>query len=171
MIKNLTLIILLLTPTIGIIAQKSDTSVFANTFGIVYSDTTKDTPLVLKDPIISLKTHNINIGNTPQSDTPLKYDLYYSNTGTEPLLITKVRTSCSCTVAYYPKTPLPPGGSDKIVLELETKFTGTFRKVVAIYSNAANDYDSSINCSREIAKVSWRVIKKQAEKTTKKETH
>jgi len=171
MIKNLTLIFILLTSTVGLIAQESDTSVFANTFGIVYSDTIKDTPLVLKDPIISLKTHNINIGNTSQSDTPLLYDLYYTNTGNEPLLITKVRTSCSCTVAYFPKTTLPPGDSDKIVLKLETKFTGTFKKVVAIYSNAANDYDSSINCSREIVKVSWKVIKKQDEKTTKKENH
>lgn len=158
MAKHLAFIILILTSTNSIIAQQSDTSVITNTYEMVHSDTTKGTPLILRGPVISLKTHNINIGNTPQSYTPLKYDLYYTNTGNEPLLITKVRTSCSCTVASYPKTPLQPGDSDKIVLELDAKHKGTFNKVVAIYSNSANNYDSSISCAREIVKINWKVM-------------
>jgi len=167
MLKYLALTLLLLFAANSATAQGFNTSFIAQTLDTLHPDKTIKSPLVLTGPIILLKTHNINIGNTPQSYTPLKYDLYYTNTGSEPLIITKVRTSCSCTVASYPKMPLQPGDSDKIVLELDANHVGSFNKVVAVYSNAANNYDSSISCAREVVKINWKVIEIKDKKAIK----
>ncbi|MCF6169927.1 MAG: DUF1573 domain-containing protein [Bacteroidales bacterium] len=83
----------------------------------------------------------------------LNYDFTFSNTGNEPLFISNVRTSCHCTVASYPKTPVLPGSSENISLELDTKMLGQFTKVVAVYSNA-------VNLPRAILNIKWTVVPK-----------
>jgi len=109
-----------------------------------------------KSPIIALITKSF-IADTVRINTPLTFEVFYKNIGKEPLIISKVRTSCSCTVASYSKVPLQPGNTDKIVLKLDTDKPGTFIKAVAIYSNASNQYDKSINSSRVTFKIKWTV--------------
>lgn len=62
----------------------------------------------------------------------------YTNTGTEPLLLTSVSTSCGCTVPYWSKKPLLPGKSAKIKVVYNTSQLGNFRKVISVKSNATN---------------------------------
>lgn len=38
----------------------------------------------------------------------------FKNTGDKPLIIESVKPSCGCTVADYPKQPIPPGGEGEI---------------------------------------------------------
>lgn len=38
----------------------------------------------------------------------------FTNTGTEPLVISKAKGSCGCTVPEYPKEPIPPGEDGEI---------------------------------------------------------
>ena len=83
----------------------------------------------------------------------LTFDFEFSNTGNEPLFISNVRTSCHCTVASYPTTPVLPGRSENISLELDTKTLGQFTKVVAVYSNA-------VNLPRAILNIKWTVVQK-----------
>ncbi len=47
-------------------------------------------------------------------DTENKHNFKFTNTGTEPLIITSATGSCGCTVPEYPKEPIPPGGSSEI---------------------------------------------------------
>lgn len=119
-----------------------------------------------KSPIIALITKSF-IADTVSINTPLTFNVFYKNIGKEPLIISKVRTSCSCTVASYSKTPLQPGNTDKIVLKLDTGKPGTFIKAVAIYSNASNQYDKSINSSRVTFKIKWTVKDTDKTKPTK----
>jgi len=107
-----------------------------------------------KSAIISLASKSFNAG-TASINTPLTFDVIYTNTGTDPLIISKVRTSCSCTVASFSKTPLLPGNSDKVILKLDTDKPGLFIKTVAIYSNASNHFDESIQSSRVVFKIKW----------------
>src|SRR5689334_12144293 len=39
------------------------------------------------------------------------FDFKFTNTGSEPLVISDVRTSCDCTLADWPKDPIQPGKS------------------------------------------------------------
>jgi len=112
--------------------------------------------------LISLVTKSFS-ADTVSINTSLTFDVFYTNTGKEPLIISNVRTSCSCTVASFSKTPLLPGKTDKIVLKLDTSKAGLFIKSVAIYSNAFNHYDESIQSSRVVFKIKWVVTENQKE--------
>ena len=131
------------------------------------SSTNQDIGKVSKEPFIVLTTTSFN-ADTVLINTPLTFDVYYKNTGEEPLIISKVRTSCSCTVASFSKIPLLQGEADKVVLKLDTEKPGTFIKSVAIYSNASNAYDESIGSSRITFKIKWVVVNKGATSETEK---
>jgi len=88
----------------------------------------------------------------------LTYRFQFSNEGTEPLLISNIRSSCQCTVASYPKTPISAGKSEYVTLNLDTKKLGVFNKRVGVYSNAINDIDESINKSRILLNIRWEVV-------------
>ncbi len=108
---------------------------------------------------ISFPNTSYDAGNV-LSKSVLTYDFVFTNDGNEPLLISKVRSSCSCTVASYPKTPILPGETGKVKLDLDTQGHGTFNKIVAVYSNAVNNYDDSMGTSRVVLRIKWTVIKK-----------
>ena len=123
----------------------------------VVSKTNSNNASVRKGAVIYVKEQSINAGSVKQN-TELTRDFYFFNKGEEPLLLSKVRTNCNCTVASYPKTPVMPGDSAKVILNLSTEQIGEFHKLAALYSNAINDYDSTINSSRILVKVRWKVI-------------
>lgn len=62
----------------------------------------------------------------------------FKNTGKEPLILSKPRSSCGCTVPTWPKKPILPGKSDKIKVTYNTRRVGIINKTVTIYSNASN---------------------------------
>lgn len=45
----------------------------------------------------------------------------FTNTGRVPLVITDARSTCGCTVADYPETPIAPGQGGEITVEFDTK--------------------------------------------------
>ena len=44
----------------------------------------------------------------------LQINFKFKNTGDHPLVIKSVQPSCGCTVADFPKQPIPPGGEGEI---------------------------------------------------------
>ena len=68
--------------------------------------------------------------------TVVKHDFPFTNTGSVPLLITKARSTCGCTVPSYPEAPLAPGESGVISVAFDTKNKyGRQRKPVTIIAN------------------------------------
>ena len=63
----------------------------------------------------------------------------FTNTGTESLIISDVKRSCGCTAPTWPREPIAPGETSKIVLKYDTKRAGGFLKSVTITSNAINE--------------------------------
>ena len=61
------------------------------------------------------------------------------NIGTEPLIISRCKGSCGCTVPTCDKTPVLPGETTVIKVKYDTKRTGTINKSVTITSNAVNE--------------------------------
>ncbi len=45
----------------------------------------------------------------------------FTNTGSEPLIISNAKGSCGCTVPSWPKEPIPPGASGSIDVEFNSK--------------------------------------------------
>ena len=60
----------------------------------------------------------------------------FTNTGTEPLLVLKPKSSCGCTVPSWPDKPILPGDSNVIKVTYRTSRCGSFNKTVTVTSNA-----------------------------------
>jgi hypothetical protein len=109
-------------------------------------------------PKINFELNFKDLGEVLQG-SDLSYKFEFSNPGTEELIITNVRTSCHCTVASYPKTPIGKGESESVLVDLDTKTVGEFTKTVAVYSNALNHYADDVGQSRVLLKIKWAVAK------------
>ncbi len=90
------------------------------------------------------------------------YSFEFVNTGNEPLILSKPRSSCGCTVPSWPKEPILPGESNEIKVTYNTRKAGPFNKTVTIYSNAANK-------KNVVLRIKGKVIKEPAEKLPEKE--
>ncbi len=62
----------------------------------------------------------------------------FTNTGKEPLILSRPRSSCGCTVPTWPKKPILPGKEEVISVTYATGRVGAFNKTVTIMSNAKN---------------------------------
>lgn len=63
----------------------------------------------------------------------------FTNDGKEPLILSRPKSSCGCTVPTWPKQPILPGKSDAIKVTYSTNRVGPFNKTVTVYSNASNN--------------------------------
>ena len=60
----------------------------------------------------------------------------FTNTGAVPLIITRAKSSCGCTVPEYPKQPIAPGESGEILVTFNTtNKTGEQIKPVNLTAN------------------------------------
>jgi hypothetical protein len=86
----------------------------------------------------------------------------FTNTGKEPLILSRPKSSCGCTVPTWPKQPILPGKSDQIKVTYSTKRIGPINKTVTIYSNASN--------SPVVLRIKGKVLKQPDEVMPEKET-
>jgi len=77
-------------------------------------------------------------GNIPQGANGT-YSFVFTNTGTEPLLISNAKGSCGCTVPTWPQEPIATGASAKLDVTYDTQRIGAISKTVTINSNAVNE--------------------------------
>lgn len=88
------------------------------------------------------------------------YHFEFTNTGNEPLILSKPRSSCGCTVPSWPKEPILPGESSEIKVTYNTHKAGSFNKSVTVYSNAKT----------VILRIKGKVVPKPAEALPEKPT-
>lgn len=88
-----------------------------------------------KVAVIKFKTEVVDYGTIIQNSNGTRI-FTFTNTGDAPLLITKVKTTCGCTVPSYPKTPIFPGETGELNIKYDTKKLGIFTKTVTVISNA-----------------------------------
>ena len=60
----------------------------------------------------------------------------FTNTGTEPLIISNAKGSCGCTVPTWPREPIAPGETGEIKVKYDSKRIGPINKSVTITSNS-----------------------------------
>ena len=61
----------------------------------------------------------------------------FKNTGDAPLIISKVKSSCGCTVPKKPEEPIMPGETGEIEVKYDTNRVMPIRKTITVTSNAA----------------------------------
>jgi hypothetical protein len=94
------------------------------------------------------RTHDF--GDITEGDK-VEYTYRFTNSGTEPLIITNVQVTCGCTTPKgWPRDPIKPGSHGEIPVQFNS--TGKFgrqNKVVTIVSNSA-DGNSQITFSANV---------------------
>lgn len=68
-----------------------------------------------------------------------KCEFKFTNTGKEPLILSRPRSNCGCTVPTWPREPILPGKSEVISVVYDTKRMGPIHKSVTVFSNAKNN--------------------------------
>ena len=87
-------------------------------------------------PGIEFEVMEHNFGTIEQHGDG-SFDFVFSNIGTEPLILSNVRSSCGCTVPKWPRKPINAGEEANIAVKYDTKRLGTFSKSITVYSNAS----------------------------------
>lgn len=88
-------------------------------------------------PKITFEKMEHDFGKIIQGEM-VKYSFKFTNTGKSDLLISKVSTSCGCTVGNYPRQPIPPGESGKIEVIFDSKGKKGFQnKTVTVLANTS----------------------------------
>lgn len=84
---------------------------------------------------IEFETETIDYGTIDKGADGLRV-FKFKNTGNAPLIITKVKSSCGCTVPKKPKDPIMPGETGEIEVKYDTKRVMPIRKTITVTSNA-----------------------------------
>lgn len=89
---------------------------------------------------IEFQTNVIDLGELSQEDDKQIVRLTYTNTGDVPLVVTEVRTSCSCTTVKHDRKKLLPGERAAIIITMDPAKApeGSFYRVLKVYSTASS---------------------------------
>ena len=111
----------------------------ATTFTISCSQTNQTDKVVdidAKGPSIEF-TSLVHDYGTIEQGADGNCEFVFKNTGTEPLTLTNVRSSCGCTIPSWPKEPIAPGESSAIKVRYDTKRVGPISKTITVTSNGS----------------------------------
>jgi hypothetical protein len=79
------------------------------------------------------KTHDF--GDIKQGDK-VDYTFKFKNTGTEPVVISNVQTTCGCTATNWTKEPVAPGKTGEVSATFNSAGKmGQQNKVISVYYN------------------------------------
>lgn len=79
-----------------------------------------------------------DFGNIKEG-TQATYEFKFTNTGTEPLILSDVRPSCGCTTPEWTREPIAPGATGVIKAIFNSNGRpGSFNKSITVTSNAAS---------------------------------
>ncbi len=84
---------------------------------------------------IQFKTETVDYGEIQKGSDGIRV-FEFTNTGEAPLIISKVSSSCGCTIPKKPEEPIMPGKSGEIQVKYDTNRVGPIRKAITVISNA-----------------------------------
>ncbi|TFG75424.1 MAG: DUF1573 domain-containing protein [Flavobacteriales bacterium] len=84
---------------------------------------------------IEFKTETIDYGVIEKGSDGMRV-FEFTNTGNAPLIISKVSSSCGCTIPNWSKEPVMPGKSGEIQVKYDTNRVNPIRKAITVISNA-----------------------------------
>lgn len=92
-------------------------------------------PVLAEGPKISVEKTELHFGEIFQGEK-VEYVFPFRNSGTAPLLIERVRSSCGCTAALVSSSELAPGAGGEVRAVFDSaRFAGEVQKSVYLYSN------------------------------------
>ncbi|GGX20382.1 DUF1573 domain-containing protein [Aquimarina muelleri] len=87
---------------------------------------------------IKFKSEVVDYGEIAKGSDGVR-QFEFTNTGNAPLVISKVYSSCGCTIPKKPEAPIAPGESSVIEVKYDTNRVGPIRKTITVTSNAGDN--------------------------------
>lgn len=84
---------------------------------------------------IEFKSKTVDYGEVTKGSDGVRV-FEFTNTGDAPLIISKVSSSCGCTIPKKPEAPIMPGKTGEIQVKYDTKRVGPIRRAITVVSNA-----------------------------------
>ena len=133
MLKKITNFTLLNTT----IMKKFITIIFIGilSFSINAQEKTTEKAVDPNAPVIEFAHDVIDYGKIEQTSDG-KRVFTFTNTGKSPLIISRIQSSCGCTVPKKPTEPIMPGKTGEIEVKYDTNRLNGFSKTLTVYSNA-----------------------------------
>ncbi|MEM6515906.1 MAG: DUF1573 domain-containing protein [Bacteroidota bacterium] len=88
--------------------------------------------------IMTFTSETIDYGTIAQNSNGVRV-FSFINTGNAPIVISKIKTSCGCTIPSYEKKAILPGETSDISVKYATNRIGAFSKRITIISNAMQE--------------------------------
>lgn len=89
-----------------------------------------------KEANISFEKEIHNYGRIKESNGKVEYKFVYTNTGSSPLIITKVKASCGCTSPTWTEKPIMPGQKGFVSAVFDPRNRpGKFNKSIFVETN------------------------------------
>ncbi|TDB63634.1 DUF1573 domain-containing protein [Arundinibacter roseus] len=85
--------------------------------------------------VMKFKEETHNFGKIAQGK-PVTTEFTFTNTGTQPIVISNVSASCGCTTPEYTKAPVLPKQTGTIKATYNAAAMGAFNKSITVFSNA-----------------------------------
>jgi hypothetical protein len=102
-----------------------------------------------------LDSLNKNFGKISEGQK-LEVSFAFKNTGTKPLVITRVQPACGCTVAEQPTEPVLPGAQGIIKASFNSEGrTGVNHKTMFVYANTKGTQSHELHFEVEVEKKKW----------------
>ena len=84
---------------------------------------------------IEFKSETVDYGEIAKGSNGVRV-FEFTNTGTAPLIVSKVSSSCGCTIPKKPEDPILTGKTGEIQVKYDTNRVGPIRKAITVISNA-----------------------------------
>ncbi|MEO1258140.1 MAG: DUF1573 domain-containing protein [Bacteroidota bacterium] len=112
-------------------------TVFALFATVSFAQEDATVPAADGGPKMVFEQTEVDYGTIEQGSDPLRV-FKFTNNGDEPLIISKAKGSCGCTVPKYPQEPILPGETAEIEVRYDTNRIGPFQKSVTLTTNESN---------------------------------
>lgn len=88
---------------------------------------------------LQFEREEVRLNPLSEDDAPVTVDFPFVNGGSDPVVITRVATTCGCTTAEYDRRPVPAGGSGHIRITFDPDGQpGNLLRKVFVYTNRSH---------------------------------
>lgn len=107
--------------------------------GVAFVSYSQESDQPLTGAKIVFSEKSFDFGDITQGER-VEHVFEFENAGTEPLILSDVRTTCGCTAPEWPREPIAPGTKSKIKVVFNSAGKmGMQNKVITVMSNAVNN--------------------------------
>ncbi len=102
-------------------------------------DSLRNPPVAEGAGAMLFESRSIDAGEMNEDDAPRGYTFRWRNAGEQPLVVTRVRTTCGCAKPEYDRTPVKAGESARIGVTYYPKgHPGAFERRIFVYTQLSD---------------------------------